>query len=184
MRKLFAKFWPKKTKKTLQDKGLFLFANTSEVIRAEKVLKESGYKLKVVGPPPAVRKGCDLAIEILAVEALGCKNVLQKIGLEPLEFIVLRDDDELLKPVDLFKTTDLGEYLLVRAANMKISIHKKTLEIVNISGGGCPDVPYLARLLVGKKLTSAPNPKEVGHTLCGYALGLAFEELKKQCLLS
>lgn len=184
MRKLFAKFWPKKNKKVSQDKGLFLFANTSEVIRAEKILKEAGYSLKVVGPPPAVRKGCDLAIEILVVEALGCKNIFQKAGLEPLEFIVLRDDDELLKPVDLFKVTDFGEYLMVRAANMKISIHKETLEIVNISGGGCPDVPYLAMLLIGKKLTSAPNPREVGHTLCGYALGLAFEELKKQCLLS
>jgi hypothetical protein len=54
---------------------------------------------------------------------------------------------------------------------------------VNISGGGCPDVPYLAKELVGKTLNEAPAPREIGHTLCGYALQLAFEEMGRRCLL-
>ncbi|MDK2922124.1 MAG: hypothetical protein PWR24_1681 [Desulfonauticus sp.] len=170
----------KKTPK--QDKGLFLFANTSEVIAAEKVLKEAGYKFKVVGPPPAVRKGCDLALEVLVVESLGCKNLLLKKQIEPLDFLVLDAEEELLQPVDLFKVVDFGDYFMVRAANMKISVEKKSGRIVNVSGGGCPDVPYLASLLIGKTLKEAPNPRECGHTLCGYALGLAFEEIQKRCL--
>ena len=70
---------------------------------------------------------------------------------------------------------------MVRAANMKITIEKKTRTIVNISGGGCPDVPFLADQLTGKTLEEAPKPKEIGHTLCGYALQLAYEEVERQC---
>ena len=88
----------------------------------------------------------------------------------------------LLAPVDLFATHDYGDYLLVRAANMKITIAKADRRIVNISGGGCPDVPYLAQEMVGKTLDEAPSPRQIGHTLCGYALELAYQELRRQCL--
>ena len=71
---------------------------------------------------------------------------------------------------------------MVRAANMKITVDKKTLTIVNISGGGCPDVPYLAKKICGKNLQNAPHPRDIGHTLCGYALELAFKEIKRLCL--
>ena len=87
----------------------------------------------------------------------------------------------LLAPVDLFHTKDFGDYLMVRAANMKITIAKADQRIVNISGGGCPDVPYLAQEMVGKILAEAPRPRDLGHTLCGYALELAYEEIKRQC---
>jgi hypothetical protein len=87
----------------------------------------------------------------------------------------------LLKPVDLFHTKDFGDYLMVRAANMKLTIEKKTKIIVNISGGGCPDVPYLAREMVGRHLDEAPRPGKIGHTLCGYALELAHKEMIHQC---
>jgi hypothetical protein len=70
---------------------------------------------------------------------------------------------------------------MVRAANMKLTIDKQTLSIVNVSGGGCPDVPYLARQMVGKSLDETPRPGRIGHTLCGYALELAYEEIKRQC---
>jgi hypothetical protein len=91
-------------------------------------------------------------------------------------------DNPLLEPVSLFHTRDYGDYLMVRAANMKISIEKLGLRIVNISGGGCPDVPYLAQEMIGKTLYDTPHPRTLGHTLCGYALALAHEELCKQCL--
>lgn len=73
---------------------------------------------------------------------------------------------------------------MVRAANMKITVQKSTLTIVNISGGGCPDVPYLAAELVGKRLDNAPEPRQLGHTLCGYALQLAYDKIKQLCLQS
>jgi hypothetical protein len=76
---------------------------------------------------------------------------------------------------------DFGEYLMVRAANMKITVEKKGLRIVNVSGGGCPDVPYLAERLVGGKLSEVPEPRSLGSTLCGYALQLAYEELRRRC---
>jgi len=64
---------------------------------------------------------------------------------------------------------------------MKITVEKRTRAIVNISGGGCPDVPFLAAEMVGKTLDQAPAPRSIGHTLCGYALQLAYEEIVCQC---
>jgi len=90
-------------------------------------------------------------------------------------------DSPLLAPVGLFHVKELGGYIMVRAANMKITVEKSTGMIVNVSGGGCPDVPYLAQELVGKTLKDAPQPLELGHTLCGYALQLAYEEAMRIC---
>ena len=64
----------------------------------------------------------------------------------------------------------------------RLTVDKKTMTIVNISGGGCPDVPFLAQEMVGKRLSEAPSPRAIGHTLCGYALQLAYEEMQRQCL--
>jgi len=94
---------------------------------------------------------------------------------------VLPLQDVLLEPVNLFHAKDFGDYLMVRAANMKITLSKADLRIVNVSGGGCPDVPYLADQLLGKRLDEAPEPRSLGSTLCGYALQLAFEELRRRC---
>jgi len=136
----------------------------------------------VVGPPPQVRKGCDLAIEFSIVEMISILNVLESKGFYPLD--CLPSDNETLKPVDLFQVKDFGRFLMIRAANMKITVDKKELKIVNVSGGGCPDVPYLAVNLIGKRLDEAPEPRKIGHTLCGYALHLAYEKAKELCLPS
>jgi hypothetical protein len=79
----------------------------------------------------------------------------------------------------LYKTKDFGEYLMVRAANMKITMDKATKRIVNISGGGCPDVPYLAHEIIGKLLSEAPEPGMIGFSLCAYSLNMAYEELTR-----
>ena len=174
---------PKKTKRlpeSVQDRGILVFENTSEVIRAENVLKADDWRIRVVGPPPEIRSGCDLAIEFSLIEELNILRTLQNAEIEPLKIVPV--SSPLLKPVDLFQAKDFGRYLMVRAANMKITVEKETLTIVNISGGGCPDVPYLAQEMVGKNLTEAPSPREIGHTLCGYALQLACEEMTRQCL--
>jgi putative Se/S carrier protein len=159
--------------------GLLVFENTSEVIRAERILKKEGCAVSVKGPPPELRKGCDLVIEFQLVEELRISRVLQKQGAPALDVVPL--NSELLQPVDIFQTRDFGDYLMVRAANMKITVDKRSTMIVNISGGGCPDVPYLAQEMVGKMLKEAPAPGDIGHTLYGYALQLAYEEIQQQC---
>ena len=161
------------------DRGILVFENTSEVIRAETVLKEQGWKIRVMGPPPEIRTGCDLVIEFPLIEELNILRTLEAAGAEPLHVVPV--NSPLLRPVDIFQTKDYGSHVMVRAANMKLTIDKKTLAVVNISGGGCPDVPYLAQEMVGQPLADAPAPKEIGHTLCGYALQLAYEEMRRQC---
>lgn len=176
--KFFKKLF--KEKPLSSDRGILIFENTSEVIKAENILKQHGYKVKVVGPPAHVRKGCDLAIEFPVVEAMGILNTLENQGLMPIDFLPSNDGN--LKPVDLFHIKDYGRFIMVRAANMKITVHKSTLTIVNVSGGGCPDVPYLAACLIGKRLDEAAEPRQLGHTLCGYALQLAYDKIKELCL--
>ena len=162
------------------DRGIMIFEHTSEVIRCEKLLKQHALPVRVMGPPPEIQTGCDLVIEFPLIEELTVKRVLQQANILPLNIVPVTAP--LLAPVDLYATTDFGDYLMVRAANMKITVAKSTLEIVNISGGGCPDVPYLASQMVGEKIFDAPRPRDIGHTLCGYALELACEELCRQCL--
>ncbi len=162
-----------------QDQGLLVFASTSEVIRAEDLLKRAGVPVKVMGPPPEIQRGCDLVIQFPLMRKLEILRLLTEKGLVPVEAVPV--SGPLLKPVDLFQEKDFGRYLMVRAANMKLTVDKETRVIVNVSGGGCPDVPYLAHRLVGRRLDEAPRPRDLGHTVCGYALELAFEEMERQC---
>lgn len=170
----------KEIKKTDGDRGFLIFENTSEVIQAESLLKKKGWEVKVMGPPPEIRKGCDLVIEFPLIEELRITKTLQDAGIPPLQVVPV--SSPLLEPVNLFQIKDFGKYLMVQAANMKLTVEKESRIIVNISGGGCPDVPYLAEQMVGKRLEEAPSPREIGHTLCGYALQLAYEEMRKRCL--
>ena len=160
-------------------RGIMVFEQTGEVIRAENLLRDLGWPVRVMGPPPEIRTGCDLVIEFPLMEELHLVRELTAAGIAPLQVVPV--SGPLLAPVDLYQTTDFGDYLMVRAANMKITVAKGDLRIVNVSGGGCPDVPWLASQLVGRTLDTAPNPRGIGHTLCGYALALAFEEIERQC---
>lgn len=175
---------PKESRKApetpLSARGIILFSNTSEVIRAEKLLREAGLSVEIKGPPPDVRTGCDMAIEFPLVSQLLAMQVLENGNLEPLELLPLQD--LLSEPVSLFNVKEYPGFLMVRAANMKITVAIEDLRIVNISGGGCPDVPFLADRLVGKTLPVAQEPRDLGSTLCGYALQMAYEEIKRRCL--
>lgn len=162
------------------DRGILVFENTSEVIQAENVLKAAGWQIRVMGPPPEIRTGCDLIIECPLIDQLRILKTLEDAGVPPLQMVPVKSP--LLQPVDLFHITDFGQHVMVRAANMKLTVDRYSMIIVNISGGGCPDVPYLAEEIVGKHLSEAPSPREIGHTLCGYALHLAFEEMRRRCL--
>lgn len=169
----------KKDHNAVSARGIILFHHTSDVIKAEEVLRGAGLDVGVKGPPPEVRTGCDMAVEFPLVSELSVNRILEQNNVKPVNILPLQD--LLLEPVSLFNTKDFGDFLMVRAANMKITVDKRDLRIVNISGGGCPDVPYLAEQLVGKLLTEAPEPRSLGKTLCGYALQLAYQELRKQC---
>jgi hypothetical protein len=162
-----------------QGRGLFIFENTSEVIQAENILKKHGWEIRVMGPPPEVRQGCDLVIEFPLIEQLNILRTLIEVNLPPIKTVPVTGP--LLEPVDIFQVKDFGQHLMVRAANMKLTIEKETKLIVNISGGGCPDVPFLAASLIGHSLEEAVHPRDIGHTLCGYALQLAYEEICRQC---
>jgi hypothetical protein len=80
--------------------------------------------------------------------------------------------------LEIVKLTDFGDAVMVKAGNMKLTFDKNSGIIINTSGGGCPDIPYLHAELIGKKLTEAPRPKDIGFTLCALMLDRAIE----QCL--
>lgn len=160
-----------------KDRGILVFDNTSEVIAAERHLRQAGFAVEVKGPPPDMQTGCDMVIVFPLLRQAAVENVLRRAQLQPEKIVAATD--ALLEPVSLFQTKRLDGWLMVRAANMKITIDASTGVIVNISGGGCPDVPWLARELTGKKLCDAPEPASLGHTLCAYSLQKAFEELRR-----
>ena len=170
-----------KTETDQKDRGILVFEHTSEVIKAENVLKSGNLEIKVMGPPPEIRSGCDLVIEFPLIKELEIIRVLESEGLEPLQVVPVTS--VLLEPVDLLQVKDFGEYLMIRAANMKITVDKKSSIIVNVSGGGCPDVPYLAEQMVNRHINDTPNPKDIGYTLCAYALQIAYDRLLVQCLV-
>jgi len=55
--------------------------------------------------------------------------------------------------------------------------------VVNVLERGCPDVPCLAREMMGRHIEEAPVPALIGHTLWGYALQLAYENMKTPALI-
>ena len=156
-------------------RGLLIFADTGTVMQAEQILKEESYNIKVVSPPEKYRTGCDLCVEFPLVEEPGITRILKRLGLAPIDVVPVSPNG--LEPLRLCRTKDFGQYLMVRAANMKITIEKKTNRIVNVSGGGCPDVPYLAHEMVGKTLAEAPEPVLIGFCVCAYSLNTAREEM-------
>lgn len=156
--------------------GLFLFDHVPDALWAERILKAAGYDLALVSPPIHLRVGCDLAVSVPRVEHLGAARELEGAGVPVRGWA---DDPEgAASPCDAVTTVDFGEYLMVRAGNMKITVEKATGAIVNTSGGGCPDIPYLNLQLVGRSISDAPRPKELGYTLCGLMLDRAFLEAR------
>jgi hypothetical protein len=159
-------------------RGLLIFAHPTTVISVEEVLKDEGYEIRVVSPPTQYRTGCDLCVEFPLAEEAAITELLNTTGLTPLDVVPITSKG--MEPLQFVRKKDFGQYLMVRAANMKMTVDKTTKTIVNISGGGCPDVPHLATEMIGKRLRDAPNPGEVGFSLCAYSLNTAREEIIKQ----
>lgn len=164
----------KRKKPVLEGGGVVLFREVQEALKAEKVVKEAGYGVKLIAPPPELRKGCDLALEVNLVEKPGIQRALDAkdvgyVGVVPLKV----GASELL---DIVKVTDFGEWVIVKAANMKLTFEKRSGTIVNTSGGGCPDIPHLHAQMIDRKLTDVARPRDIGFTLCALMLDRALEE--------
>ena len=162
----------------VNDRGLLVFEHTGEVIRAERLLRAAGLAVEVKGPPPELRTGCDMVVVFELVLQARVMETLEQENLRPSQ--VVSAHDVLLEPVSLYQIKQLdNRWIMVRAANMKITLDTADGRIVNISGGGCPDVPWVAHKLCGLRLDEAPAPLSMGQTLCCYSLQKAFEELRK-----
>ncbi|MBN2318857.1 MAG: DUF3343 domain-containing protein, partial [Acidobacteria bacterium] len=158
----------KRKDKEFEGEGLILFREVSDAMKAERILKKAEYKAKLVAPPPELRKGCDLAVAVKLVEKLGIERALKQNDASFVEVLPLNfDSPEIL---EIVKVIDFGEWVMVKAANMKLTFEKQSGIIVNVSGGGCPDIPYMHASMIDKKFHEAPHPVDLGYTLCALML--------------
>ncbi len=163
-------------KEERKESALFLFDVFMEAMRAEHTLKVAGFSVKTGAPPPQVRTGCDLAVGVDLTEVAKAEEELKVKGVDFVDMLFIEKFD--LRPLQLtklFKEVDYGEYVMVRCGNIKITYDKSTGEIVNISGGGCPDIPYLILKMVRNTLEDGPEPSSIGYSLCAYTLQKAYE---------
>ncbi|RLB20987.1 MAG: hypothetical protein DRG73_09285 [Deltaproteobacteria bacterium] len=113
----------RKKKPSFEGGGLLLFEKVEEAIRAEKALKGENYRVKLVAPPPALRKGCDLAVEINLVEQMGIERLFKQKDVAYLEVVPLKGDGELL---EIVKLTNFEDATMVKAGNMKVTFDRNT----------------------------------------------------------
>ena len=106
--------------RTSTEYGFLVFQHTGEVIRAERILREAGFAVEVKGPPSELRTGCDMIIVFDLMQEPLIRNALGAARLEPIQSVPMRDT--LLEPVSLFHVQDYGDWFMVRAANMKITV--------------------------------------------------------------
>ena len=161
-------------------KGILLYGSVQEVIQTHKMLETQGFRIKLVAPPPEIRVGCDLAIEFNLLEQEAIETVIKKEDCFPYKIVSTKEmlPDILKRSVII----DIDGYTMCKAGNMKITIDKKDHRIVNISGGGCPDIPYVAEQLYNVRIGEARNPIEIGNSLCSYMLQISFDALKNKVM--
>lgn len=112
----------------------------------------------------------------LAEEALYLAALAEK-RLRPLR--IMAADGPLAAPESLFRRGEYPDHLMVSAANMKITITRSEGRIVNVSGGGCPDVPTLAARLVGALVTDTGPEADDSRSLCSFSLAQARDEAER-----
>lgn len=163
----------KKRKIAFKGDGIIIFQDVAQAIQGEKIMRKAGYEVRLIAPPPEYRMGCDLSLEINLAGQAGIEQLFREKGAGYVGiFPMMKDTAELS---DIVKVTDFGQWTMVRAGNMKLTFDKNSGIIVNSSGGGCPDIPYLYAEMVDKLLTKAPRPKDRGVTLCAVMLDKAYE---------
>ncbi len=156
--------------------AIVLFKEARSAIRAEYVLKKQGFAVMLIAPPPGLRRGCDLSVKVNAAQQLQIMQKLDNEGIPYLDLVAFTGGQG---PVELTTKKDFGRFVMVRSGNIKLTFSKESGYIVNISGGGCPDIPYIARKLINTNLRSAVSPLELGSSLCAYLLDRALLEAKR-----
>jgi hypothetical protein len=154
--------------------GMVIFPNVHRAMQGDRAIKDAGFSGRLVFPPKELREGCDLAVEINLTERDAVEKRLKNDDIP--YYIVAPVEKGLQEPLGIVKVTDFGRWQMVKAANMKLTYDRTDGTIVNISGGGCPDIPYLNLQLVGKRLDTAPSPRDLGYTLCAMMLDVALVE--------
>ena len=154
-----------------------IFDETRHALKTEKIFHEQGIDVKLVAPPMRFRLGCDLAVMVDIMEKPALERLLSSKGIPFVDIIPL--DSDVCRPVSILKRVDYDEATMIKAANMKMVFNRSTGRIVNISGGGCPDVPYLYSSLVNKHLNEVERPARLGFTLCAMMLDKAFIECRR-----
>jgi len=154
--------------------GIIIFHDVAGAMKGERTVRASDYEVRLVAPPPELRMGCDLALEFNLVEQAGIERLFKEKDVPFVRFLPLTKNAPQM--CDVVKVTDFGRWVMVKSGNMKLSFEKGSGMIVNISGGGCPDIPYLNAEMVDKTLAVAPHPNELGYTLCATMLQRAYEE--------
>jgi hypothetical protein len=159
-----------------EPKGILLYDTVQEVILVQKMLAAQRFAVRLVAPPPEFRVGCDLAIEFELLEQEALEMALAQSGSRPVRTISTKQ----MLPGILSEAAfvEIDGFLMSKAGNMKITVNGREHTIVNISGGGCPDIPYVAMRLQGQRLEEAPNPVDLGNSLCSFMLQISFDALK------
>ncbi|NJD76171.1 MAG: DUF3343 domain-containing protein [Candidatus Methanoperedens sp.] len=156
--------------------AVILFDEAGKAIRSEYILKKRGFSATLVAPPRGIRRGCDLSVKVEDSQQLQAIRLLDSEGISYLDLAAFTGGQG---PVQLTTRKDIGEFIMVRSGNMKLTFSKDSGIIVNISGGGCPDIPYIANHLTNASLAEAESPLLFGTSLCAYLLDRALVEAKR-----
>ena len=90
----------------VEGEGLVLFETVQDAMKAEKVIKDGGYTVKMVAPPAELRKGCDLAVQINLVEQAGIDRLLRQQQAAFVQIVPIKSGTSAL--LDIVKITDFG----------------------------------------------------------------------------
>ena len=159
-----------------EERSVFIFEHFRDGMRAEDILMGAGFRTRSGATPPDIRTGCDLAVSVPSTDSAAAERLLNANGIKVMD-VLLRFTGGLreLQVSKLVKTVDFGEYIMIRVGNMKLTYRRQDGVIVNISGGGCPDIPLLAKEMIGRRLSDVTPPAQTGLTLCAYTLQKAYE---------
>lgn len=173
----FQTLWPStKPEGDVAPSGFMAFSHTGQVVAARNTLLAAGLAPKIKAPPPALQEGCDMVLEFPLEEQALYLAVLAEKRIRPLR--VLAAEGPLTAPESLFRRVDFPAHLMVSAANMKITITRDSGRVVNVSGGGCPDVPALAARVMDTLVTDILDTDEF-RSLCSFSLAQAKEEAER-----
>ncbi|MBW6518437.1 MAG: DUF3343 domain-containing protein [ANME-2 cluster archaeon] len=159
-----------------QTSAILLFEHSRSAIRAEYILKKHGFEVILTTPPPDIRKGCDLSVMVDAGQQIDAMRLLDRECISYIDLVAFTGGQ---KPVELSTQKEIDGFIMVKSGNMKLTFSRTSGVIVNISGGGCPDIPSISKQLINTNLATAVRPLDIGYSMCAYLLDRAMFEAKR-----